>query len=109
MNYTAKGTLCFIGEAKKRTETFTTKEFHIKFLDGKYEQVCSFELNQDRCDLVDDNMLGDEITVHFSLKGREWNGKVFNTLQAWKIEAQEKEVEENQVKEEDDSNGDLPF
>ena len=28
----------------------------------------------------------DEITVHFNLRGREWNDRFFTNLDAWRIE-----------------------
>jgi hypothetical protein len=34
---------------------------------------------------VDDYSEGDNIEVEFDLRGREWNGKYFTNLQAWRI------------------------
>lgn len=53
--------------------------------------MITFQLAQDRCNLVDSANLGDEIRVFFNLKGREWKSpqgetKYFNTIEAWKIE-----------------------
>lgn len=30
---------------------------------------------------------GQELTVHFDLRGREWNDRFFTNLNAWRIEA----------------------
>jgi len=59
--------------------------------DSKYPQVISFQLTQDKCSLIDNIQIGDEVKVHFNLKGREWNSPAkgvmyFNSLEAWKIE-----------------------
>ena len=59
-------------------------------LSTPYPQFISFQLTQDKCSVLDNYNEGDEIKVHFNLRGREWNGpqgiKYFNTLEAWRIE-----------------------
>jgi hypothetical protein len=59
--------------------------------DSKYPQQISFQLTQDKCLLIDNIQIGDEIKVLFNLRGREWNSPTkglmyFNSLEAWKIE-----------------------
>ena len=53
---------------------------------------------------------GDEVSVDFNLRGREWNGpqgiKYFNTLDAWKIEKLSGSVE-NTASVKEDSIGDV--
>lgn len=69
---------------KKREFVLTTEP------SGNYPQHVSFQLTQDKCSVLDGYREGDEIKVHFNLRGREWNGpqgiKYFNTLEAWRIE-----------------------
>ena len=36
-------------------------------------------------ELADDYAEGDVVTVDFDLRGREWNGKYFTNLQAWRM------------------------
>jgi len=60
---------------------------------SQYPQHISFQLTQDKCNLLDSVREGDNITVHFNLRGREWTSpqgeiKYFNTLEAWKIDKQ---------------------
>lgn len=57
----------------------------------KYPQYISIQLTQDRCVMIEDYRIGDTLTVHFNLQGREWispqgETKYFNTIVAWKIE-----------------------
>ena len=54
--------------------------------DGKYPQHVKFELTQDKCIDLDMFKEGQTITVSFNLRGREWNGKYFTNLQAWRIQ-----------------------
>ena len=37
-----------------------------------------------------ENYSGDELTAHFNIQGREYNGRWFNNLSAWKIECDSK-------------------
>jgi hypothetical protein len=56
-----------------------------------YPQHVSFQVTQDKCDILDKFSEGQEVEVSFNLRGREWNGpqgiKYFNTLEAWLIKA----------------------
>lgn len=49
-----------------------------------------FQLVQDKCDLINESFLNEEIRIWFNLKGNRWerDGKVsyFTNLDAWKIE-----------------------
>lgn len=71
---------------KKRDFVLTTEA------DTKYPQHVSFTASQEKCDLLDKYREGQQVTVHFNLRGREWNGpqgiKYFNTLEAWRIEGE---------------------
>ncbi|MEM9931531.1 MAG: DUF3127 domain-containing protein, partial [Bacteroidota bacterium] len=49
-------------------------------------QYVKFQLTQDKCALLDTYEEGQEVKVHFDLRGREWNGKYFTNLNAWRIE-----------------------
>jgi hypothetical protein len=49
-----------------------------------------FQLVQDKCELINESFLHDEVKIWFNLKGNRWerDGKVnyFTNLDAWKIE-----------------------
>jgi len=92
MSYEAKGTLHHIGETREVSETFSTRSFTICQQDDKYPQFIIFELIKDKTDLIDSFKIGDDINVSFNLRGREWNGKFFNTIQAWRIQKVTAEV-----------------
>ena len=56
----------------------------------QYPEFVKFELIQDKCDLLDSYEVGQELEVHFNLKGRKWvdpqgQTKYFNSLQAWRL------------------------
>ncbi len=49
--------------------------------------MVKFQCVQDRTSIVDNVNEGDQIKVHFDLRGREWQGKYFTNLNAWRVEA----------------------
>ena len=74
------------------SERFKKREFVLTTEPGsQYPQSVQFQLAQDKCSLINDYNIGEEIKVHFNLRGREWvkegqEVKYFNTLDAWRIE-----------------------
>ena len=74
-----------IFDTEQKSASFQAREFVIEVADGQYPQMVKFQLVQDKCALVDDYSEGDNIEVEFDLRGREWNGKYFTNLQAWRI------------------------
>lgn len=55
-----------------------------------FTDYIKFQLTQDKCNLIDDVQLQDDIKVSFNLRGTKWekNGNVnyFTNLDAWRIE-----------------------
>ncbi len=86
MSYEVIGKLHKKFEAESKTDTFQAREFVIEIDGGTYPQFIKFQLVQDRCALVDAFREGEPIKVHFDLRGREWNGKYFTNLNAWRVE-----------------------
>ncbi len=86
MSFETEGRLHKKFDTESKTQTFQAREFVIEIADGNYPQLIKFQLVQDRCALLDEYNEGDNIKVHFDLRGREWNGKFFTNLNAWRIE-----------------------
>jgi hypothetical protein len=85
------GTIKVKKDEQSVSDKFKKREFVITDNSSQYPQHISFQLTQDRCSLLDPVNVGDVITVHFNLRGREWTSpqgeiKYFNTLEAWKID-----------------------
>jgi hypothetical protein len=55
-----------------------------------FAETIKFQLTQERCDILDNFHIGEELKVSFNIRGRRWekDGQVsyFNNLEAWKIE-----------------------
>jgi hypothetical protein len=64
---------------------FTKREMVVIVEDSKYPQEINLEFVQDKVGLLDNLQAGQEVTVTFDIRGREYNGRYFNNLQGWKI------------------------
>jgi hypothetical protein len=85
------GTLKAKFDTQKVSERFTKREFVVTTeANTPYPQHVSFQITQDKCSILDQYNVGDELRIQFNLRGREWNGpqgiKYFNTLEAWRVE-----------------------
>lgn len=79
------------GNAQQVSDKFKKREFVLTDNSSQYPQYIQFELTQDKCSVLDNFNVGDEVKVLFNLRGREWTNKegqvkYFNSLQAWKME-----------------------
>ncbi len=110
------GKIYEISEEQQVTESFRKREFVLEHTEKSlYTEYIKFELTNDRCDLLNDFKVGDEVEVGFNIRGRKWTdpeGKVkyFVSLQAWKMneytgEKSSEDGAEPQLEAEDD----LPF
>lgn len=90
-----KGRIHAIFDTQKVSDTFKKREFVVEYKENpQYPEYLKFELIQDKCELLDQYKVGQDVDVYFNLKGREWTNpkgeKVyFNSLQAWRLEALE--------------------
>lgn len=86
MSFEVEGKLHKKFDTENKTGTFQAREFVLEVEDGNYPQLVKFQLVQDRCSLIDPFQEGERMKVHFDLRGREWNGKYFTNLNAWRVE-----------------------
>ena len=86
MSYEVVGKLYKKFATESKSEKFQVREFVIEIADGSYPQLIKFQLAQERCQLLDSYEESEEIKVHFDLRGREWQGKFFSTLNCWRLE-----------------------
>ena len=55
---------------------------------GEYPQTIPFEVVKDKTALLDNFKVGQNVKVEFNIRGNEYNGRYFVSLQAWKIAAE---------------------
>ena len=94
MAYELTGKVKLVQDAQTFGSGFTKREMVVTVEDGKYPQDISLEFVQDKVSLLDTVHEGQEVTVTFDVRGREYNGRYFNNLQAWKIDCGGAEVPE---------------
>ena len=85
------GKVKLIGEV----QTFGSNGFRKRELvvttDEQYPQMIMVEFVQDKCDLLNNFAVGQDVKVAINLRGREWinpqgEAKYFNSIQGWRIE-----------------------
>jgi len=94
-SYEAQGIVHSIGETTEYGNNgFTKREFVIQLTgpdeNSDYPNYSALELIKDKCALMDNFKVGDEVQVSFNLSGRLWSSagkpeKCFTSLQAWKV------------------------
>lgn len=85
MAYELTGKVKVIQEQQTFESGFTKREMVVTVEDGKYPQDISLEFIQEKVALLDNISEGEEVTVSFDIRGREYNGRYFNNLQGWKV------------------------
>jgi len=108
------------------SDKFRKREFIIEKKESGggavFVDYIKFQLIQDKCDLINESFLNEEVRIWFNLKGNKWerDGRInyFTNLDAWKIEkvsAQGKEADTQSrttledIPPENDELSDLPF
>lgn len=94
MSYELTGKLIAKFDTVQRTETFKVREFAVEKTDEIGGRTVSnfvkFQSVQDKTAIIDKVNIGDEIKVHFNIKGTKWekDGKTsyFTNLDAWRVE-----------------------
>ena len=118
------GKVKLIGEV----QTFGSNGFRKRELvvttDEQYPQMIMIEFVQDKCDLLNNYAVGQDVKVSINLRGREWinpqgEAKYFNSVQGWRIEALSQGTQANNLppvdqfepasKVSDEEPDDLPF
>ncbi|MFC5048023.1 DUF3127 domain-containing protein [Aquimarina hainanensis] len=78
------------------TQTFGNNGFRKREIvvttDEQYPQHIMVEFVQDKCDLLNNFGVGQDVKISINLRGREWvnpqgETKYFNSIQGWRIEA----------------------
>ncbi len=94
MAFDIQGKLIAVYNTVQRSETFKTREFVIENSEESNGRVFTsyikFQCTQDRTSMCDKFMIGDNVKVHFNLRGSKWtkDGKdnYITNLDAWRIE-----------------------
>ncbi|MBC7424067.1 MAG: DUF3127 domain-containing protein [Ferruginibacter sp.] len=94
MSYELTGKLITKYDTIQRTESFKIREFLVEKTEDiggrSITNYLKFQSTQDKTGIIDKVNIGDEVKVHFNIKGSKWekDGKTsyFTNLDAWRIE-----------------------
>lgn len=94
-SYELTGRLVEKYNEQKVTDSFRKREFVVETREAKNDrefiESIKFQLTQDKCALLDNVNLNEDVKVTFNLRGRRYekDGKVsyFTNLEAWRIDS----------------------
>jgi hypothetical protein len=126
MAFEITGKVIDISPVNQVSDKFKKREFVIEKKEtggaAVFIDYVKFQLIQDKCDLINESYLNEDVKIWFNLKGNKWerDGKVnyFTNLDAWKIEktssAQKEQIVSprttlEDIPPENDELSDLPF
>jgi len=86
-----KGKVKVIGQPITVSAKYVKRELVVT-TDEQYPQSIMIEFGQDKCDLLNNLSIGQEVTIGINLGGREWvnpqgETKYFNSIKGWRIES----------------------
>jgi single-strand DNA-binding protein len=85
--FSITGTVHHVGDVQTRgAKGFQVQQLVLAIADGEYEQMVAFDVTGKKVEILRGVSVGMDATVHFDLRGREWQGKFFTNLHAWKVE-----------------------
>ncbi|MFZ0281988.1 MAG: DUF3127 domain-containing protein [Bacteroidales bacterium] len=126
MAFEITGKVIDVSPVNQVSDKFRKREFVIEKKEAGGTAVfidyIKFQLIQDKCDLINESFLNEEVRIWFNLKGNRWerDGKVsyFTNLDAWRVEKTSEAVKDQNVPSqnpledlppENDEMSDLPF
>jgi len=126
MSFEITGKVVDVFPVNQVSDKFRKREFVLEKKDAAggavFIDYIKFQLVQDKCDLINESFLSEEVRVSFNIKGNRWerDGKVnyFTNLDAWKIEKMSgmtadmpisPEVTLEDIPQDNDELSDLPF
>ena len=87
MPYEMTGTVKVIMETKTSASgTFSWREFVLTSEEDRYPQDVLFRVVKDRCATLDSIAVGERIKVTFDIRGREYQGRYFVNLEAFRLD-----------------------
>ena len=85
--YELSGTVKEIFDEKTFGSGFNVREFVVTTDADKYPQDICLQCVKEKVEVLNKLKSGDKVKVSFDLRGREYQGRYFVNLNAWKVEA----------------------
>lgn len=87
MAYTLSGKIKKIFDLQTFPSGFSKREFVVTSTADRFPQDIKFDCLKEKAEILETVKEGDDVTVHFDLGGREYNGRYFVNVNAWKLES----------------------
>jgi hypothetical protein len=84
---TVQGTIHHIGQLETVGANGFTKQLLVVNNGQQYDNLTPIEFVKDKTGLLSQLSVGQSVTVHINLGGREYNSKYYPSVRGWKIEA----------------------
>ena len=105
MAFEITGKVIDISPVNQVSDKFKKREFVIEKKEtggsAVFIDYIKFQLIQDKCDLINESYLNEDVKIWFNLKGNKWerDGKInyFTNLDAWKIEKSSPQTREQNI------------
>ena len=87
------GKMIVKNDTQQVSDSFSKREIVLE-TNEQYPQKVLIQFVQDKCDILNNFNVGDDVEVGVNIQGREWlspqgETKYFNTIQGWKINKQD--------------------
>jgi hypothetical protein len=94
MAFETTGRIIDISPVNQVSDKFRNREFVIEKKEtggsAVFVDYVKFQLTQDKCDMINESFLNEDVKIWFNLRGNKWerDGKInyFTNLDVWKIE-----------------------
>lgn len=83
---TIEGRIIHLGQVEQKSDKFRMRIVVVK-TDGQYPQQIPVQFTNANVEKADSLKLGDSVTISCNIRGREYGGKWYISLDAWRIEA----------------------
>jgi len=80
MQHRITGTIFEIQPLQVISDKFSKREVWLRIGDDKYPQTICIEFSNKKLDRLAEFSNGEEVNIDFELRGKEYKGRVFNTL-----------------------------
>ena len=92
---TIKGTLVqvlpTVNGVSKAGKDWSKKDFVIETDEGQFSKKVCFTLFGDKIKLIDSVVVGSAVEVAFNIESREFDGKWYTNVNAWKVAAEQQQ------------------
>lgn len=82
------GKVIVLGNTEEVGQNGFTKRVIVIETAEQYPQKIAVDFVKDKCAILDNYKVGDEVKAFVNVRGSEYNGRYFVNLQGWKIEKQ---------------------